>query len=75
MRQVEVSGTMVFDAPHRARSFFEALIAATRTWAARRTWRSSSAGGCAATPPAPSCTAIDRPGPSRPSQPAFQNRR
>jgi hypothetical protein len=27
MRQVEVSRTIVFDAPHRARSFFEALIA------------------------------------------------
>ena len=27
MRQVEVSRTVVFDAPHRARSFFEALIA------------------------------------------------
>ena len=27
MRQVEISRTIVFDAPHRARSFFEALIA------------------------------------------------
>ena len=27
MRQVEVSRTIVFDAPHRVRSFFEALIA------------------------------------------------
>jgi hypothetical protein len=27
MRQVEVSRTVVFDAPSRARSFFEALIA------------------------------------------------
>jgi hypothetical protein len=27
MRQVEVSRTMVFDAPRRARAFFEALIA------------------------------------------------
>jgi hypothetical protein len=27
MRQVEVSGTVVFDVPHRARCFVEALIA------------------------------------------------
>src|SRR6516165_4197267 len=96
MRQVEVSRTVVFDEPHRARCFFEALIAdnldlgrpenveivfgrrvrcdrsrspapscstnrtapaassrrsspTTWTWAGRRTSRSSSAGGSAAT--------------------------
>ena len=33
MRQIEVSRTLVFKAPRRARAFFEALVATTWTWA------------------------------------------
>ena len=53
MRQVETSRTIVFDAPRRARGFFEALSPTTWTSAARPTWRSSSAATSGATPPAP----------------------
>jgi len=35
MRQVEVSRTIVFDAPRHGRTFFEALVGDTWTWAAR----------------------------------------
>ena len=51
MRQVEISRTIVFDAPRQARWFFEALVADNldigRPYT---TWRSSSPAGCAATP-------------------------
>jgi hypothetical protein len=35
MRQIETSRTLVFDAPRRARAFFEALVGRTSTWADR----------------------------------------
>jgi cell division septation protein DedD len=54
MRQVEVSRTIVFDAPRHARGFFEALLSTTSTSAAPTTSNPSSAGGSAATPSAPS---------------------
>src|SRR6266540_4621417 len=55
MRQVETSRTIVLDAPRHARSFFEALVADTSTWAAPKASSSSSnATRAAAKPPAPS---------------------
>jgi len=59
MRQVEVSRTIVFDAPRSGRAFFEALVADNSTWAARTGWSSSSAGGSAPAPRAgspPGCS-------------------
>jgi hypothetical protein len=54
MRQVEVSRTIVFDAPRRARPFFEALIGDNLDIGRPSTWRSSSPAASAATPRAPS---------------------
>jgi hypothetical protein len=44
MRQVEVSRTLVFDAPRHARAFFEALWSTISTSAAPTVWNCSSTG-------------------------------
>ena len=49
MRQIEMSRTLVFDAPRHARGFFEALSSTTSTSAGRTTSRSSSIAGYAKT--------------------------